>query len=256
MTSPFRNDCLDGKIALVTGGGSGIGFEITKQLLLHGCTGALICGRREAFLQKACAILRKETGKQCLYKVTDVRNAQACHESVGYCIQKFKRLDFLVNGAAGNFLSEAKTLSPRGFQTVMEIDTMGTFNMSLAAHSALTDSPGGVIINVSATLQYGATWYQSHASAAKSAVDSLTRSWALEWGSDNIRVVGLAPGPIANTPGTTKLAPGLDDGAAMLRKWSRRVSLFNEWGRLGTLEWQPCICVVTQQAILQELFWW
>jgi peroxisomal 2,4-dienoyl-CoA reductase len=210
MPSPFRSDCLEGKVALVTGGGSGICFEITKQLLLHGCTGAVICGRRELFLQKACAILRTETGKCCLYKVTDVRDAQACQKAVQYSVESFGRLDILVNGAAGNFLSEAKTLSPKGFQTVMEIDTMGTFNMCHKAHSALSAS-GGVIINISATLQYGATWFQSHASAAKSAVDSLTRSWALEWGSDNIRVVGIAPGPIADTPGTTKLAPGFDN---------------------------------------------
>merc|ERR1712071_24253 len=66
-----------------------------------------------------------------------------------------------------------------------------------------------VINNISATLQYGATWYQCHASAAKSAVDSLTRSLALEWGEDGIRVCGIAPGPIADTPGTTKLAPNV-----------------------------------------------
>lgn len=74
-----------------------------------------------------------------------------------------------------------------------------------------------------------ATWYQAHASAAKSAIDSLTRSLALEWGCDNIRVVGIAPGPIANTPGTTKLAPGFtsDDVNEMI---AERIPL----GRLGT----------------------
>lgn len=207
MSSPFRNDCLKGKIALVTGGGSGICFEITKQLLLHGCEGAVICGRRETFLRKACDLLEKDSGKRCLYKVCDVRDAQACVEAVQYCLVQFGKLTILVNGAAGNFLAEAKSLTPNGFKTVMEIDTMGTYHMSHAAHSAL--SAGGVIINISATLHYGATWYQCHASAAKSAVDSLTRSWALEWGSDKIRVVGIAPGPIADTPGITKLAPGV-----------------------------------------------
>lgn len=209
MSSPFRSDCLKGKIALVTGGGSGICFEITKQLLLHGCDGAVICGRRETFLRKASALLERTTEKRCLYKVCDVRDAQACVEAVQYCLAHFGKLDILVNGAAGNFLVEAKSLTPKGFKTVMEIDTLGTYHMSHAAHSALAGNDS-VIINISATLQYGATWYQCHASAAKSAIDSLTRSWALEWGSDNIRVVGIAPGPIADTPGTTKLAPGLD----------------------------------------------
>lgn len=214
MSSPFRSDCLKGKIALVTGGGSGICFEITKQLLLHGCDGAVICGRRETFLIKSSALLERTTNKPCLYKVCDVRDAQACVDAVQYCMRNFHKLDILVNGAAGNFLAEAKSLTPKGFKTVMEIDTLGTYHMSHAAHSALCAAAGGssssnnsVIINISATLHYGATWYQCHASAAKSAVDSLTRSWALEWGSDNIRVVGIAPGPIADTPGTTKLAP-------------------------------------------------
>jgi 2,4-dienoyl-CoA reductase [(3E)-enoyl-CoA-producing], peroxisomal len=73
-------------------------------------------------------------------------------------------------------------------------------------------SAGGVVVNISATLHYGATWFQAHASAAKAAVDSLTRSLGLEWGSYGVRVVGIAPGPIADTPGMTKLAPA-GDGA-------------------------------------------
>jgi peroxisomal 2,4-dienoyl-CoA reductase len=88
---------------------------------------------------------------------------------------------------------------------VMAIDAQGTFNMSHAAYPALAQcEDGGVIINISATLQYGATWWQAHASAAKAAVDSMTRSLALEWGCNNIRVVGIAPGATADTPGTTK----------------------------------------------------
>ena len=89
---------------------------------------------------------------------------------------------------------------------------MGTFNMANAAHAALSKSRG-CVINISATLQYGATWYQSHASAAKAAIDSLTKSFALEWGADGIRVNGVAPGPIAGTPGMAKLAPGVDGEA-------------------------------------------
>mmetsp|Transcript_26335 Transcript_26335/g.40402 ORF Transcript_26335/g.40402 Transcript_26335/m.40402 type:complete len:306 (+) Transcript_26335:80-997(+) len=213
-SSPFRSDCLHGKVALVTGGGSGICFEITKQLLLHGCDGVVICGRREAFLQKATDALSLLSKKPCYYSVCDVRDAESCRRAVNLTLEKFNgRLDILINGAAGNFLSTAETLKPKGFQTVMEIDAQGTFNMTHMAFNAMKNGGGGIVINITATLQYGATWYQCHASAAKSAVDSLTRSLALEWGSDNIRVVGIAPGPIADTPGTTKLAPGLDGEA-------------------------------------------
>uniref|UniRef100_A0A7S2S4X8 2,4-dienoyl-CoA reductase [(3E)-enoyl-CoA-producing] n=1 Tax=Eucampia antarctica TaxID=49252 RepID=A0A7S2S4X8_9STRA len=207
--SPFRTDCLSGKVALVTGGGSGICYGITHDLLSHGCTGAVICGRRQDFLERAVASLERDTGKRVRFQVCDVRDPDACAQAVRYTLAQFGKLDILINGAAGNFLAEASALKPKGFKTVMEIDTMGTFNMSHLAYPALKNSGRGCIINISATLQYGATWYQSHASAAKSANDSLTRSLALEWGVDNIRVNGIAPGPIADTPGTTKLAPGL-----------------------------------------------
>jgi peroxisomal 2,4-dienoyl-CoA reductase len=211
MTStPFKPDCLAGKVALVTGGGSGICFEVTRQLLLHGCQGAVICGRREAFLERAAKLLQKETKKQVGWKVCDVRKPDNCVAAVEHAKRLFGRLDIVVNGAAGNFLAQAKDLSPKGFETVMSIDAQGTFNMSHAAYPLLSQSGDAIVINISATLQYGATWWQAHASAAKAAVDSLTRSLALEWGSDKIRVVAIAPGPIANTPGTTKLAPGME----------------------------------------------
>jgi hypothetical protein len=96
----------------------GICYEITKQLLLHGVTAAIICGRRETFLQKASATLSSLSGQICLYKVCDVRNPDACKAVVDYAVQQFGRVDILVNGAAGNFLAEAKNLSPKGFKTV------------------------------------------------------------------------------------------------------------------------------------------
>lgn len=216
--SPFRTDCLAKKTALVTGGGSGICFEVTKQLLIHGCAAVVICGRREPFLRNAAHSLNSLLPKgqeRCFYAVCDVRDPDQCDKAVQYAVKKTGgRLDILINGAAGNFLATAETLRPKGFKTVMEIDAIGTFHMCRAAHphlmktaTMLDTSP--VIVNISATLQYGATWFQCHASAAKSAVDSLTRSLALEWGVDGIRVCGIAPGPIADTPGTTKLAPGV-----------------------------------------------
>mmetsp|Transcript_5887 Transcript_5887/g.8804 ORF Transcript_5887/g.8804 Transcript_5887/m.8804 type:complete len:296 (-) Transcript_5887:263-1150(-) len=219
MNSPFKPEALAGKVAIVTGGGSGICFGITKELLLHGCTAAIICGRRESFLQNAAKELTAISNRTCLYKVCDVRDPSACKAVVEYAMSHFGRVDMLINGAAGNFLAEAKSLTPKGFKTVMDIDTQGTFNMCHAVFPAMSNGGrGGSIINISMTLHYGATWYQAHASAAKSAIDSLTRTLALEWGCYKIRVNGIAPGPIENTPGTTKLAPGLnaDDVAEMM----------------------------------------
>jgi peroxisomal 2,4-dienoyl-CoA reductase len=105
-------------------------------------------------------------------------------------------------------------LSTNGFRTVLDIDAVGTFNVSRAAHAALCAASGACIVNISATLHYGATWYQAHACAAKAAVDALTRSLALEWGAAGIRVCGVAPGPISGTAGMAKLAPPTGEGAA------------------------------------------
>jgi peroxisomal 2,4-dienoyl-CoA reductase len=224
--------------------GSGICYEIGHQLLLHGCNGLVICGRRENVLMEAAGRLNNvgggdgTNGNRCRYKVCDVRDPSQCELAVQFCMDTFGQMDILINGAAGNFLAEASALSPNGFKTVLEIDTMGTFNMCHASFPHLkkissSGEGGAVIINISATLQYGATWFQIHASAAKSAVDSLTRSLALEWGLHNIRVNGIAPGPIANTPGTTKLAPPLQGSNE--RKNSNLKKLISQipLGRMG-----------------------
>lgn len=230
MTSPFRPDVLQDRVCVVTGGGSGICYEVTRQLLLAGCRGAVISGRRESFLVKACSSLEESTGKTVLYHVCDVRKPEMCRQVVEFARDKFGGFDILVNGAAGNFLARANQISPKGFATVIAIDTLGTFNMCSAAYPALKlSSKGSIIINISATLHYGATWWQAHASAAKSAVDSLTRSLALEWGPDGIRINGIAPGPIANTPGTTKLAPGIKDGEKFKHAMKSCIPL----GRMG-----------------------
>lgn len=211
MESPFKQGLLKGKVALVTGGTSGIGLEIATQMGLHGAS-VVVTGRRQAVLDDACAAMSAK-GIKVLGLQGDVRQQESCEGWVKQITSHLGRLDILVNCAAGNFLATAEELTPNGFRTVMEIDTIGTFTMSRAAYPALKASGDACVINISATLQYGATWWQAHASAAKAAVDSLTRSLALEWGASGIRVNGVAPGPIEGTAGLSKLAPGAEEQA-------------------------------------------
>lgn len=211
--SPFKSDILRGKVALLTGGGSGIGFEISTQLGKHGASIAIM-GRRKQVLDSAVTALRS-MGIRAAGFEGDVRKQGDAKRVVESTIREFGRLDILVNAAAGNFLVSAEDLSPNGFRTVLDIDSVGTFTMCHEAFNYLkkggpgrSSSTGGVIINISATLHYTASWYQIHVSAAKAAVDATTRNLALEWGTDyDIRVNGIAPGPIAGTPGMSKLAP-------------------------------------------------
>jgi len=166
-------------------------------------------GRREEPLKLAVEALSKE-GIVAAAVSGDVRDPEACAKVIDTAVRTFGKLDILVNNAAGNFLSAAEDLSPRAFKTVMEIDTMGVFNMCHAAFPHLKKSGDALICNISITFHYRAQWYQIHPSAAKAAIDSMTRNLALEWGEYGIRTVGVAPGPIGDTAGWTKLS-GVDN---------------------------------------------
>lgn len=204
--SLFRQDVLKGKVAFVTGGGSGICKAITERLMAHGAD-AVIASRSQERLDVASRELAEKTGQACLGVACDVRDPSTVEAALDAALERFGRVDIVVNGAAGNFLAPAASLSYNGFRTVVEIDTLGTFNVSKAAfHKHLRDH-GGVILNISATLHYGATPMQIHAAAAKAGVDAITRSLAMEWGRFGIRVNGLAPGPIGDTEGFARLAP-------------------------------------------------
>ncbi|CAG8485587.1 8189_t:CDS:10 [Ambispora leptoticha] len=204
-TDIFKTDILKGKVAFVTGGGSGICRGMTEALLTHGAS-AVITSRSLERLEKAAEEMRKATGGEVLAVAADVRKPDEVEKAVKKAIEKFGKIDILINGAAGNFLAPAELLSYNAFRTVVEIDLLGTFNVSKACFPYLKKSKGS-IINVSTTLHYTATLFQVHVSAAKAGIDSMTRLFAVEWGPHGIRVNCLAPGPIADTEGFSRLLP-------------------------------------------------
>lgn len=210
MASPldvFRDGALAGHVALVTGGGTGICRGIAAAYARLGADVA-IASRKPDVLEAAAAELGRATGRTVLAVPADVRDPDAIGRAVRMTAERFGKLDTLVNGAAGNFLAPAAALSPNGFRTVVDIDLNGTFNASRAAFEALQQAGDALILNISATLHYHGTPLQIHASAAKAGVDAVTRNLAVEWGRFGIRVCGIAPGPIADTEGMRRLAPG------------------------------------------------
>jgi 2,4-dienoyl-CoA reductase [(3E)-enoyl-CoA-producing], peroxisomal len=202
MTHTFDPNLLKDRVALVTGGGTGICRGIALAFARHGCHVA-ITSRKMEHLEPTVEELRG-IGVRALARAADVRDPVAVGETVAAAVAELGRLDILINGAAGNFVCLAENLSPNGFGTVVDIDLKGTFNASRAALPHLK-ARGGSVINISATLPYLGTIGQSHAAAAKAGIDSLTRTLAVEWGPLGIRVNGIAPGPIDGTEGVRRL---------------------------------------------------
>lgn len=223
----FRSDVMTGHVALVTGGGTGICRGIAAA---YARLGADVCitSRKQDVLDATAAALSAETGRQILAIAADVRNPDSIAAVVNATRDKFGKLDTVVNGAAGNFLAPAAALSPNGFRTVIDIDLNGTFNTSRAAFEALQKAGDALILNISATLHYHGTPLQIHASAAKAGVDAVTKNLAVEWGQFGIRVCGIAPGPIGDTEGMKRLAPGDVSTAAITKAIPA--------GRFGTIE--------------------
>jgi peroxisomal 2,4-dienoyl-CoA reductase len=203
MSQWFAPGLLAGRVALVTGGGTGICRGIGLALAAAGCDVA-ITSRRAEHLTPTLAELRA-LGVRAHAATADVRTPGEVQAVVDSTVAALGGIDILVNGAAGNFLALAENLSPNGFGTVVDIDLKGTFNVSRAALPHLK-ARRGVVLNISATLQLLGTVGQVHASAAKAGVDALTRTLAAEWGPAGIRVNGLAPGPVEGTEGVDRLA--------------------------------------------------
>uniref|UniRef100_A0A0K3CFX8 2,4-dienoyl-CoA reductase [(3E)-enoyl-CoA-producing] n=2 Tax=Rhodotorula toruloides TaxID=5286 RepID=A0A0K3CFX8_RHOTO len=203
--SVFRPDLMKGKVAFVTGGGSGICYGITKQLMAHGANAAIF-GRRKANVESAAQELSKETGSKCIGISGDVRKIETLEAAVKQTIEEFGRIDFVIAGAAGNFLAPLDGLSSNAFRTVLEIDTLGTFNTFKSTIDELVKTKGSLIA-ISATLHYTGMPLQAHVSAAKAGVDAFIRAVAVEYGPRGVRANCIAPGPIAGTEGMDRLMP-------------------------------------------------
>nr|AZL94570.1 2,4-dienoyl-CoA reductase 2 [Nephromyces sp. MMRI]AZL94581.1 2,4-dienoyl-CoA reductase 2 [Nephromyces sp. MMRI] len=226
MASSFNPNCLANQVAVITGGGSGICMGIARVFMKHGADVAILSRNYEK-LKKASEELEADTKQSCFPVAADVRNYDQMSEAFDKIMNRFGSFNILVNGAAGNFLSPVASLSYNGFKSVMEIDAHGTFIASQLAYKKALKEKGGVILNISMTLHYTGTPFQTHAGAAKSAVDAMTKHMAVEFGPKKVRVNGVAPGPIGGTVGMDKLG-----GKMSPKQIAKGIPL----GKMGTVD--------------------
>jgi 2,4-dienoyl-CoA reductase [(3E)-enoyl-CoA-producing], peroxisomal len=229
----FLDGILNGRVAFVTGGGTGITGGVARALAEAGASVALVSRKLENLEPAAKSINDAQAANpkmgEAFAVAADVRNFEEIEEAILATLVRFGKIDIVVNGAAGNFLVPAEELSPNGFGTVVDIDLKGTFNVCRAAFAQLKEQRGQ-ILNISATLHYVGTPMQLHVSAAKAGVDALTRNLAVEWGRYGIRVNGIAPGPIEDTEGMKRLVP-----EPVKEKLRRNIPL-GRFGRIRDIE--------------------
>jgi citronellol/citronellal dehydrogenase len=224
----FAPGLFKGDVALITGGGTGIGFDVAQELGLLGAKIA-ICGRRPEPLEKAVAELKKQ-GIDGFSTTCDIRDVEQIKAAVDAVKAKFGRIDILVNNAGGQFPIAAEALSPRGFEAVVRNNLLGTWNMTHAvATAAFIPQKRGRIVNVVAQMKRGFPG-MVHTGAARAGVENLTKTLAIEWAAYGVRVNAVAPGVIKTT-GTDQYPPELLEAAAK-RVPLRRMGLSREVSHL------------------------
>jgi citronellol/citronellal dehydrogenase len=221
--SPLRPDANAGRVALVTGGGTGIGRATALELARSGAC-VVVCGRREALLEPTRAEI-EAAGAACLAVGADVREPNEVERVVSAALERFGYIDVLVNNAGGQFSAPAEEITDKGWRAVetVTVDAVWSVTRAVATRSMIPRG-GGLVVFVGFSPLRGIPGF-AHACAGRAAVANLASGLALEWSRHGVRSVCVAPGTI--------LTDGLEEyGADAIEGWRRTVPL----GRLGRPE--------------------
>src|ERR687888_1342107 len=219
----FAPGLLDGQVAIVTGGGGGLGRATALELAGCGAT-VVVCGRRREPLEETVA---RAEGDRCEAIECDIREEDQVEALVDRVLERHRRVDVLVNNAGGQYMTPAEDITSKGFRTVMRLNVEGTWLMShaVATKAMIPEGRGGKIVNVTLSPHQGLPG-MAHSSAARAAVENLTRVLSIEWARFNIRLTALAAGHFDTETLRTKYPRPVVEGVA------GTVPL----GRLGTEE--------------------
>lgn len=235
--SPLATDANAGTVALVTGGGTGLGRATALELARSGAR-VVICGRRSEPLAETGRAIAS-LGGEGLAVPADVREPEQVDALVEAALERFGRIDVLVNNAGGQFIAKAEDISPNGWRAVVGIVLDGGFLCSRAAGRRMIEQgEGGAILSVLASYAWTGGPGTVHSAAAKAGLLAMTRTLAVEWAGHGIRVNCICPGPTDTEGAGQALWPTEADRA--------RVAATVPLGRLGTPEeiawWAAALC--------------
>jgi len=208
-SSPMlREDALKGKTIVITGGGTGLGKAMGIYFLKLGAN-LVITSRKQDVLQKTADEMEEKTGGKVLAVACDVREVAQVDLVLAKTLERFGRVDVLLNNAAGNFISPTERLSANAFSSIIDIVLKGTVNCTLAfGKHWIKEKQAATVLNIITTYAFTGSAYVVPSACAKGGVLALTRSLAVEWGKYGIRTNAIAPGPFPTKGAWERLLPG------------------------------------------------
>ena len=206
----FEKNLLNGQTIVITGGGTGLGKSMSRRFGELGAN-LVISGRRKEKLEETADEFSK-LGINVLTCPGDVRKLEDVELMTSQAIDKFGKIDGLLNNAAGNFISPTEMLSPNAFKVVIDIVLMGTWNCTSTIGKEMIKNKKGNVLSIVTTYAWTGSPYVVPSAAAKAGVLAMTRSLAVEWGKYNIRFNAIAPGPFPPKGAWSRLMPpGFED---------------------------------------------
>ena len=206
----FEKNLLNGQTIVITGGGTGLGKSMSRRFGELGAN-IVISGRRKEKLEETADEFSK-LGINVLTCPGDVRKLEDVELMTSQAIDKFGKIDGLLNNAAGNFISPTEMLSPNAFKVVIDIVLMGSWNCTSTIGKEMIKNKKGNVLSIVTTYAWTGSPYVVPSAAAKAGVLAMTRSLAVEWGKYNIRFNAIAPGPFPTKGAWSRLMPpGFED---------------------------------------------